>query len=120
MVRCELKKPLEELSGLDVGCGSGDYSFALEKYVKKVIGVEPYRPIYECALVNKGKLPLPAVNLYVRAVRKADLYDGCAYSRTYFGMRHFLINFFANMNLFFLRIRIPRLSAVMLGAMLIN
>lgn len=168
VARLELKRPLKELTVLDVGCGSGEYSFALEKYVKKVVGVEPYGPIYECALVNKRKLksrvlffnkpieefssdekfdlvvslttlehmpnaeksfqrifslmkkggiiyltapnklwpieshyklpflswlPLPIANFYVRIAGKADSYEDCSYSKTYFGVRRFFNKF---------------------------
>jgi len=158
----EINKPLKELVVLDVGCGSGEYSFALEKYVKKVVGVEPYKPIYDRAVINKRNfksrvslfnkpiegfsfnqkfdlvislttvehmsntersfekifslmqkggiiyltapnklwpieshyklpflswLPLKLANRYVRATGKAESYEDCAYSKSYFGMK---------------------------------
>lgn len=51
-----IRKPLKELVVLDVGCGSGEYSFELEKYVKKVYGVEPYWPKYQESMRAKRKL----------------------------------------------------------------
>jgi len=51
----ELKVPLKEATVLDVGCGSGGYVFGIEKYVKKVVGVEPYKPGYQQALENKKR-----------------------------------------------------------------
>lgn len=55
IARLELKKPLKQLVVLDVGCGSGAYSFALERYVKRVVGVEPYKPMYDRAVRNKRR-----------------------------------------------------------------
>lgn len=49
----ELRKPISNLSVLDVGCGAGSYSFGIEKYVKKVIGIEPYKKVFKQAQINK-------------------------------------------------------------------
>lgn len=48
-----LNKPIKSLSVLDVGSGKGEYSFILEKYVKYVVGVEPYKDAYEECIKNK-------------------------------------------------------------------
>lgn len=49
----EIKKPIKKLNVLDIGCGLGEYSFELEKYVSKVIGVEPYDLLYDKAVKTK-------------------------------------------------------------------
>lgn len=52
----ETKMPLKDMNVLDVGCGGGTYSFAIEKKVKKVVSVEPYKDAYLQALENKKRL----------------------------------------------------------------
>lgn len=52
----KINKPLKELTVLDVGSGTGDYSFELEKYVLKVVGVEPYKSVYLEAIQRKIRL----------------------------------------------------------------
>ncbi len=39
---------------LDVGSGWGEYSFELGKYVKEVIGIEPYKKVYNVAIKSKS------------------------------------------------------------------
>jgi len=51
----ELHKPIKELVVLDVGSGFGEYSFEIEKYVKKIVGVEPFEKAFNIALENKKK-----------------------------------------------------------------
>lgn len=46
-------KPIKDLVVLDVGSGTGQYSFEIGKRVKKVIGVEPFRDAYLSALKKK-------------------------------------------------------------------
>ncbi|KKQ95719.1 MAG: Methyltransferase type 11 [Candidatus Woesebacteria bacterium GW2011_GWB1_43_14] len=48
-------KKISQLVVLDVGSGSGEYSFVLERYVKKVVGVEPYLPKHREAIKGKKK-----------------------------------------------------------------
>ena len=40
---------------IDVGCGWGEYAFELEKRVKSVTGVEPYKKLYLTAEENRKK-----------------------------------------------------------------
>ncbi len=49
----ELKKPVRELVVLDIGSGLGEYSFELEKSVKRVVGVEPFDVLYNAAVKTK-------------------------------------------------------------------
>ena len=50
----KIGKPTKDLIVLDVGSGTGQYSFEIGKYVKKVIGVEPFKQAYISSL-NKKK-----------------------------------------------------------------
>lgn len=49
-------KSLKKMVVLDVGCGCGEYSFEIEKYVKKVVGVEPYKYVYMKAVKKKNRI----------------------------------------------------------------
>lgn len=49
-------KPIKEIYVLDVGSGSGEISFELEKYFKKVVGVEPFKPIFRQSVINKKRI----------------------------------------------------------------
>lgn len=52
----KLKKKSDQLSVLDVGSGHGDYEREFAKYVKKVVGIEPYLDAYKFAVkVNRNK-----------------------------------------------------------------
>jgi 2-polyprenyl-3-methyl-5-hydroxy-6-metoxy-1,4-benzoquinol methylase len=51
----ELQRPASSLRVLDVGCGRGEYTFELEKHVKEVVAVEPYKPLYEQAAETKRR-----------------------------------------------------------------
>lgn len=51
-----LNQRAKNLKVLDVGCGTGDYAFELEKYVKKVIGVEPFQRAFKKALKRRQSL----------------------------------------------------------------
>lgn len=51
----QLGKPRAKLIVLDVGCGSGEYSFEIAKQVKMVVGIEPYKAAYQKAQENKNK-----------------------------------------------------------------
>ncbi|KKQ97038.1 MAG: Methyltransferase type 11 [Candidatus Woesebacteria bacterium GW2011_GWA1_39_12] len=55
LVKENSPKKISQLVVLDVGCGSGEYSFVLERYVKEVVGIEPYLPVYEKAIKEKKK-----------------------------------------------------------------
>lgn len=41
-----IDKPIKEIAVLDVGSGTGEYCFAMEKYVKTIVGVEPFTEAY--------------------------------------------------------------------------
>ncbi len=47
-----LGKFKKELVVLDVGSGSGEYTLEIAKYVKKVVGVEPYKSAYQQAIFH--------------------------------------------------------------------
>lgn len=48
-------KDLKKLTVLDVGAGDGNFAFAIEKYVKKVVAVEPDEAQYSMAINKKRK-----------------------------------------------------------------
>lgn len=50
-----LNRQVKDLKILDVGCGTGEYAIEFAKYVKKVVGVEPYKKTYKIACENKRK-----------------------------------------------------------------
>ena len=50
----ELQKNAKELIVLDVGSGWGEYSFEFEKYVKEVVGLEPFKKVYDIAIKSKA------------------------------------------------------------------
>lgn len=52
----ELHKKAKTLKVLDIGSGWGEYSFELEKHVKSVVGIEPFKKVYEIAIKNKQKI----------------------------------------------------------------
>ena len=52
-VKPHINKPISEVTVLDVGSGSGEYCFTMEKYVKKVVGVEPFTEAY---LISQKKV----------------------------------------------------------------
>src|SRR6266487_1000702 len=54
--KIELSTPINKIKVLDVGCGTGSYTFGIEMFVNKVVGLEPFNPAYEEALKNKRKL----------------------------------------------------------------
>lgn len=63
----QLHKKAKELLVLDVGSGWGEYSFELEKYVKRVIGIEPYKKVFDIAIKSKEKKK-SSVKFYNRKV----------------------------------------------------
>ena len=77
VTRVELKTPVNNLEVLDVGCGAGSYCFGIEKYVRKVVGVEPYKTAYEQALVNKKRFGSKAVfvNKAIEDFRSREKFD---------------------------------------------
>lgn len=168
IARDKLTLSTKKLKVLDVGCGVGSYAFEIEKYVTKVVGVEPYAKVYDQALLNKKRyhskvafvkktieefntserfdlvlsltsiehmsdadksfkkifsllkkggivyltapnkywpieqhyglpflsyLSLPLANFYIRLTGKANSYEDCSYSRSYFGMQYFFDQF---------------------------
>lgn len=56
----ELGKPAKDLTVLDVGSGWGEYVLELANHTKEVVGVEPYKKLYEEAIKNKK----PNVNFF--------------------------------------------------------
>lgn len=48
-------KDAKELKVLDVGSGDGNFSFAIEKYVNKVVAVEPDEKQYKMSIEKKKK-----------------------------------------------------------------
>lgn len=56
VARKELRKPLKSLDVLDVGAGSGGYSFTIEKKVNSVSAIEPYKDAYKHLVQNKKRL----------------------------------------------------------------
>jgi len=49
----ELQKKAKDLRVLDVGSGWGEYAFELEKYTREVVGLEPYKKVYDISIKNK-------------------------------------------------------------------
>ncbi len=58
-----LNKKVSQLKVLDVGCGSGEYAFRLGVRVKKVVGVEPFEPVYQKAIKEKRRRGKSALNV---------------------------------------------------------
>lgn len=52
----ELQKTVSKLVVLDVGSGVGKYSFEMEKHVKEVVGVEPFKQVYLEAIKTKKEI----------------------------------------------------------------
>jgi len=52
----EIKRPLKKLDVLDVGAGSGGYSFTIEKKVNSVTAIEPYKDAYKHLVANRRRL----------------------------------------------------------------
>ena len=48
-------KTLKTFRILDVGSGQGEYCFEVEKYVKEVVGIEPFKPAFEKAIQLKNE-----------------------------------------------------------------
>lgn len=56
VTKLKLQKKTESLTVLDVGSGQGEYARELAKYVKKVVGVEPYFDAYRASVkLTKNK-----------------------------------------------------------------
>lgn len=72
-----LKKPLKEVSVLDVGSGQGEYSFELAKHVKKVVGVEPYREPYEVSILGnmRSRSKIEFYNVPIEKFRSKEKFD---------------------------------------------
>lgn len=49
LAKTALKSEPNTWTALDVGSGAGDYSRVLAKYVKRVVGVEPYSKVFDIA-----------------------------------------------------------------------
>lgn len=64
LISDRIKKPIKELKVLDVGSGSGEYSFEFAKKVKFVVGVEPYATVFKQSNVLKKKNGIRNVKFY--------------------------------------------------------
>lgn len=73
----ELDRTIRELAVLDIGSGYGEYSFEIEKYVKKVVGVEPFLPVYKKAISKKKKIhsKVSFYNLPVEEFKSRQMFD---------------------------------------------
>ncbi len=62
----ELKKFPKQLSILDVGCGDGTYTIAIEKNIhpKKIFGIDPAKNAISIAKKNKSKVRFLEGNIY--------------------------------------------------------
>ena len=77
LARKYLIKDTRNIDLLDVGCGSGEYAFKFEKFVKKVVGVEPYIPIYEKAIKQRAryKSSVILINKKIEAYQTNQRFD---------------------------------------------
>jgi len=77
VARVKLNTPINNLKVLDVGCGAGSYCFGIEKHVRKVVGVEPYKAAYEQSLINKKRFDSKAifVNKTIEDFRSKEKFD---------------------------------------------
>lgn len=77
ITKAKINKQLKELNVLDVGSGTGEYSFELEKHVKKVVGVEPYKPVYSKATERKRKLRSKVIfkNQFIEGFNTEERFD---------------------------------------------
>lgn len=73
----ELQKKARELKVLDVGSGWGEYSLELEKYVKEVVGLEPFKKVYDIAVRSKvrRKSKVKFHNLKVEDFHTKETFD---------------------------------------------
>lgn len=73
----KIGKPIHNLKVLDVGSGAGQYTFEIEKYVKKVMGVEPFKPAYLKALNKKKrtKSKVHFVNTLIEDFKTNERFD---------------------------------------------
>lgn len=73
----ETGKKASELVVLDCGSGSGEYSLALAKKVKRVVGVEPYKEMYQAAVHKKGSSKRNVVfkNCLIEDYQTKEKYD---------------------------------------------
>lgn len=56
LAESKLKKDRSEFRVLDIGSGIGEYSFKMERYVKEVVGVEPYTPVFVKSINKKKRI----------------------------------------------------------------
>jgi SAM-dependent methyltransferase len=77
IVEKKLGKKAKDLIILDVGSGWGEYTFELEKYVKKVIAVEPYKKVYDISIKNKSlrKSKVEFHNLEIEKFNTKEKFD---------------------------------------------
>lgn len=73
----KIRKPVKSLMVLDVGCGSGGYSFTLEPKVKSILAIEPYKGAFLQLSKNKKRLKskIKIVNKVVEDVNTKNRFD---------------------------------------------
>lgn len=77
IARKYIHKPLGKWSVLDVGCGIGRHSFLLERKVKKIVALEPFKKAFDVAIKKKRKLKskVTFVNLPVEKYKSKQRFD---------------------------------------------
>lgn len=71
----ELGKDIKEFTVLDVGSGWGEYSMELGRYVKEVIGLEPYDKVYLVSIRNNKRSNVKFLNLPVEIFKSGKKFD---------------------------------------------
>ncbi|OGH16072.1 MAG: hypothetical protein A3C30_00550 [Candidatus Levybacteria bacterium RIFCSPHIGHO2_02_FULL_40_18] len=71
----ELGKSTKDLTVLDIGSGFGLYSQELAKFVKKVVGVEPFKGAYEKAIRMNRRSNVKFVNSLIEDYKGKEKFD---------------------------------------------
>lgn len=71
----KLNKKINDMILLDVGSGSGEYSSEFAKFVKKVVGVEPYYNDYIASVKLKNPNKIAYYNVLVEDFKTKDKFD---------------------------------------------
>lgn len=71
----KLNKKPGEMSILDVGSGRGEYSREFAKYVKKVVGVEPYLKAYSYSIKNNHAKNVSHYNILIEEFKENEKFD---------------------------------------------
>jgi 2-polyprenyl-3-methyl-5-hydroxy-6-metoxy-1,4-benzoquinol methylase len=75
-ISIRITKPVSEWVVLDVGCAQGLYTHELSKYVKHVVGVEPYKELFEVAQrFNQGSANVTLYHLPVEQLNCDKKFD---------------------------------------------